>query len=169
MKINNIKPVLFIDIDGVLALEPQLNSNQKKWNKEYNRYYFDSKCVKILNQIIEITNPIIIISSDWKDDYSIEEMNRIFELNKVNSKVTDYTDTLWGIKFKDLRTELEVCRATEILDYVNKYNIYQYIAIDDLNLSPWIPNNFVHTPRISEGIKQCNIKEKIITKLNNTN
>lgn len=166
---NKIQPYIFLDIDGVLTLERQMNSNPKKWNKEYNRYSFDIKCVKVLNQIIEIINPIIIITSDWKDDYTIKQMNRIFELNKVNSKVTDYTDSLWGVEFKDSSTELEICRATEILNYVNKNDISIYIAVDDLNLKPWIHDNFIHTPRISEGIKQYNIKEKIITKLNNTN
>jgi len=161
------KPVIFLDIDSVLALEAQFNSNNKKWNKEYNRYYFDSKCVKVLNQIIEVVNPIIILSSDWKDKYSIKQMNRIFEINKINSKIFDNTVTLWGTLFNDYKTELELCRATEILIYVNKYDIGCYVAIDDLDLKHWIPNNFIHITRIFEGIKQSGLKEKIITKLNN--
>lgn len=158
---------LMLDIDGVIALESQFNSNPKKWNKEFNIYSFDSKCVKILNEIIEKTNPTIILSSDWKNHYTLEQMNQIFELNKVNSKVTDYTSTLWGIQFKDCSTELEICRATEILNYVKEHNIENYVAIDDLNLEFWIPNNFVHIKRFREGIKQCGIKDKIIAKLIN--
>lgn len=158
---------LMLDIDGVIALEAQYNSNPKKWNKEFNRYSFDNKCVKVLNEIIKETNPTIILSSDWKDDYTLEQMNQIFELNKVNSKVTDYTSTLWGVQFKDCITELEICRATEILNYVKEHNIQNYVAIDDLNLLPWIPENFVHIPKFREGIKQCGIKDKIIAKLIN--
>ena len=72
-----------------------------------------------------------------------------------------------GVKFKSL-AQLEDCRADEILKYVHEHDIERWIAIDDLDLSPWIPDeHFVCTPRSNEGIKQSGIKNKIIKKITN--
>ncbi len=161
-----MNPYIFLDIDGVLATSHQFNTNRKHWHPMYNCYRFDEKCVKIFNSIIEMVNPIIILSSDWGKQYSIEQMNEIFKWNSVNTIVTDITPDLWGVKFTSL-SQLEDCRADEILKYVHEHEIQNWIAIDDLDLSPWIsPKHFVRTPKVNEGIKQSNIKEKILTTLN---
>lgn len=156
-----MRPTIFLDIDGVLATSHQYYTNRKKWHEMYDCYRFDEKCVKVFNDIIEKTNPVIILSSDWKDKYSIEIMNEIFVWNSVNSVVTDITESSWGVIFDSVQ-QLEECRAYEILEYVKKRDIQHWLAIDDLNLSPWIPDNFVCTPRANEGIKQSGVKDKIL-------
>jgi len=163
----NSKIHIFLDIDGVLTTSYQQHMIRKNWHPDYNRYGFDEKCVKVFNEIIEKTNPIIILSSDWKDDYSMEVLNRIFKINGVNAVVTDITPNLWGVKFKTLQ-ELDECRATEILDYVKEHQIENYIAIDDLDLSPWIDyKHFVRTLRANEGIKQTEVRDRILNILLN--
>jgi len=156
---------LFLDIDGVLATDKQYNSNNKKWDPRFNVYGFDPKCVKVLNKILDMFDLDIILSSDWKTHYTLEEMNNIFELNTVNGKIKDKTPNLWGVKYKSLN-QLEECRANEILEYVEKHNITDFLAIDDLDLTEWLPNNFIQTPKSNEGIKQSGIKDKIINFLN---
>ena len=158
----NKQPHIFLDIDGVLATSHQYGS--KKLHPKYNCYPFDKKCVIVFNEIIEKIKPEIILSSDWKFHYNIEQMNEIFNWNGIDIKITDTTPNLWGTRFFSL-SELENCRASEILLYATDYELTNYVAIDDLNLSKWIPNNFVHTPRANEGIKQSGVKEKIINKL----
>jgi hypothetical protein len=160
-----MRPFIFLDIDGVLATSHQFHSNNKKW-PDYGRYRFDDKCVKIFNEILKKTNGIIVLSSDWKLNYSINALNNIFEINRLEGVVTDITPSLWGVKYKNVMTDLEVCRAEEILMYVNEHKITNYVAIDDLDLSPWIPNNFIRTPRANEGIKQSSVKNKILKVLN---
>jgi hypothetical protein len=162
----NSKFHIFLDIDGVLATSHQYNTNRKKWHEMYDCYRFDEKCVKVFNQILDnISSPIIILSSDWGKKYSIEVMNEIFKWNTVNAVVTDITSDLWGIKFTSL-AQLEDCRADEILKYVHEHQIENYIAIDDLDLSPWISDeHFVRTPRVNEGIKQSGIKDKILSRI----
>ena len=165
--IKNKNCVLFMDIDGVLATSHQYYTNPKKWNDEYHNYRYDEKCVKVFNEIIEKRNPIIILSSDWKLSYDIKMMNRIFEINGINTIVTDITDDLWGVKFTSL-AQLQDCRADEILKYVHDHEIQNWVAIDDLNLSPWISvEHFVRTPRANEGIKQIGIKNKVLNILIN--
>ncbi len=154
---------LFLDIDGVLATTRQFYS--KKLHPKHNCYRFDPKCTTVFNNIFSSYNIVIIISSDWKDDYSIDDFNEIFEWNGIKFKVDDVTPSLWDIKYKSLQ-ELEACRANEIQDYITEHHIEKFIIIDDLDLSPWFPDNFIRTPRVMEGIKQSGIKEKILTKLN---
>lgn len=162
----NSKPHIFLDIDDVLATEKQYDGNPRKWHPYYNRYLYDVKCVKVFNDILDnVQDYVIILSSDWKDHYSLEQMNKIFEINGINGRITDYTDSSWGVIFKSLK-QLEECRAYEINEYVKKHKITNWVAIDDLDLSPWIPDNFVRTPRPTEGIKQMGIKDKILNKFN---
>ena len=161
----NSKHYIFLDIDGVLATSNQYYSNRKKWHPTYDCYRFDEKCVKVFNEILEKIDPIIILSSDWQNEYTIETLNNIFKWNNINSIITDVTGTAWGIKFKRLE-QLEECRAYDIIEYAKKHKIKKYIAIDDLNLSNWIDGDyFIHTPRANEGIKQSGIKNKILNKL----
>lgn len=154
---------IFLDIDGVLATTAQFYS--KKRHEEWDCYRFDSKCVKVFNDVIEKINPIIILSSDWKHHYNLKTMNNIFEWNGINGKITDYTPSLWGVDFFKA-SELEACRASEIQIFVNDHKINNWIAIDDLDLSPYISEeNFVHTPLANEGIKQSGVKDKILKRL----
>jgi len=169
MKTNNklSTPHLMLDVDGVLATSQQYYTNRKKWHDMYDCYRFDEKCVKVLNEILEKTNPIIILSSDWKEKYSIEIMNEIFKWNNINGFITDYTMNAWGTKFKSI-AQLEDCRAYEILKYVENNEIENWLTIDDLDLSPWISEeHFIRTPRANEGIKQSGIKNKILNILLN--
>lgn len=158
----NQNKYMFIDIDDVLVTTRQHFS--KNLHPKYMSNPFDTKCVKIFNNIINIINPIIIVSSDWKLHYNMDVLNEIFQDNGIIGNITDVTPNLWGSQFNNL-SQLEECRAAEILKFVNDNNVIEYVAIDDLNLFHWIPNNFVHCTRSNEGLKQCGIYEKIINKL----
>jgi len=163
-------PHIFLDIDGVLATSYQYNTNRKKWHPTFDCYRFDEKCVKVFNSILDnVSGVTVILSSDWKHHYSIAQMNEIFKWNAVNTIVSDTTGSSWGVMFTSIQ-QLEECRAYEINKYVAEHNLTNWIAIDDLDLSTWIsPEHFVRTPRVSEGIKQCGIKDKILNLLNNGN
>ena len=164
----NSKPHIFLDIDGVLSLDfdEYTYSNEKKWFPKLMKCPYNRKAVKVLNDVCAAVDPIIILSSDWIDHYSMELINEFFEWNKITHKITDSTSTLWGVSFTSYQ-ELEECRAAEINLYVHERELTNWVAIDDLNLSPWIPNNFVHTPRGNEGIKQTGVKDKILSILLN--
>jgi hypothetical protein len=148
----------------VLATTQQYYTNKKKWNPMYDRYRFDEKCVKVFNQIFENSNVLVVLSSDWKENYTIEHLNRIFAWNGVKITIVDKTPNLWKVKFTNLQ-QLEECRSAEIQQYIDEHEIERYVIIDDLDLSPWFPENFVRTPRANEGIKQSGLKNKIINLL----
>jgi len=172
LTLNN-RLYIFLDIDGVLATTAQYYTNRKKWHEMYDCYRFDEKCVKTFLEVLGKAatlgdyEPIIILSSDWKDRYSIDIMNQIFKWNGINTwEISDYTTSAWGTVFTSVQ-QLEECRAHEINQYVkNNDDVHYWLAIDDLDLSPWIEDeHFIHTPRANEGIKQSGIKDKILNKI----
>jgi hypothetical protein len=131
-----------------------------------NQCNFNKKAVNVFNAICEAVDPVIVLSSDWKDHYDLDLLNEFFQWNGITHSITDFTSSAWGTKFKSL-AQLEDCRAYEILKYVEEHDIEKWVAIDDLDLKPWIPNNFVHAPRSNEGIKQSGVKDKILNILLN--
>jgi len=150
---------LFLDIDGVLVTSKPLTI--KDYHHKYQVPLFDTDCVFALNFIIKKTNPTIVLSSDWKLSYSITQINEIFRDNKVIGGISDFTPNLWGVQFKKL-SELEACRGSEILKYVNEHNITKFVAIDDLNLSEILPNNFAYCSNYRKGIADTNVINNIL-------
>lgn len=148
----NNKPTIFLDIDGVMVIDEE----ETRLHHKFMKPFFDSDCVQVLNEIIEKFNPDIIISSDWKDKLSIDNLNEIFRDFGVNTEIKGITKSLWKIKFKSFQ-ELEICRAEEIMDFVIKNELINWVAIDDLFLKPWV-RNFIHTNHIT-GIS--GVREKI--------
>lgn len=150
---------IYLDIDGVLCLGSEIHPKLTKWGYVHR---FNAKAVKILNEIIKETEADLIISSDWKDHYSLKDLQEIFEWQKVIKVPIDVTSSL---PYKTLQL-LEENRAKEILQHINIHKPRFWVAIDDLDLTFWLNKaHFVLTPRFMEGIKQTGKKNEIINKL----
>lgn len=168
-----IKPILFLDIDGVLATHKQYMMNRKKFQdknsiaKELNILYpFDPKCVKVFNEILDATDADIVLSSDWKLHYSLEDIDKIFKFNGVNKSPIDTT-----VNEDASMSNMTMNRAFQIGEYVTRKNITNYVVIDDLNVGKYMvitneEDKFFLTDDF-EGIKKVGLKDKIIKKLNN--
>jgi hypothetical protein len=117
----------------------------------------------VYNSVLEKTQAVPVITSDWKLNHSFEELKEIFdEWAHIKMAPVDVTISFWGDRFKSLQ-DLEECRAMEILEHVERTKPESWVAIDDLDLSSWIDeNHFVHLPRMNEGIKQTGKAKKII-------
>ena len=181
--------VLFLDHDGVICLSPDWGSRYKK-QKDFGckmsqgllempvQYRFDNfniKSVKILNQILEETGAEIVISSDWKKWANVDEMGQYYESQGIIKKPIAFTpdlndctnyneDFVWNKNW-----DLEQSRSFEIKQYLENHpEITHWVSVDDLDMSrsgehkDWGLDNFVHTPKSNEGIKQTGVKEKII-------
>lgn len=188
--------VLFLDHDGVICLSNNWGSRFKKQKKEgitiqgkdmpLNLRFddFDTKSVKVLNTILEITDAEIVVSSDWKKWANTKELGDYYESQGIIKRPIDTTPFFRDLDHQNLPkvswerdSELEVERHFEILNWLSKHKeINNWVAVDDLNMSfglkdefygerDWGLTNFVWTPRSNEGIKQLGIKEKIINYL----
>ena len=165
--------IIFLDIDGVLATHKQYMMNRKKfWDKNDIAkelripYPFDPKCVKIFNEILDATGADIVLSSDWREHFSLEDLDKIFKFNGVNKSPIDIT-------ISELASfgNQTMNRAFQIGEYVTRNNITNYVVIDDLNVGKYMVitdegYKFVLTDDF-EGLKQLSIKNKIINILNN--
>ena len=136
------------------------DARKNKWNS----YKFDEKCVAILNFILQETGAEIILSSDWRTHYTLQEMREIFAHNFVMKGPIGFTpsDNLYKI-------DLEGGRTQEIKMWLKQNawkNDIKWVAIDDLDMSEGLGDNFVLCKNEHEGIKRKGVKEKIIEILN---
>ena len=166
---------IFLDHDGVICTSNEFGSRHKKRKKAgrsniipigYTKTVddFDNFCkkaVKVLNEIIVATGAQIIVTSDWRIGTSIELLSEIYTTQGISIPPIDKTITV-----ESTSSELESCRIFEIKTYLAEHpEIEKYVVVDDLEMFEF-GQHFVHCPRISEGIKQTGIKEKIIKILN---
>ena len=154
--------IIYTDIDDVLSLGSEIHPKLTKWGYVHR---FNAKAVKVFNEILKETGAEIVISSDWKNHYSLKDLQEIFiEWAGIDKAPIDVTRTFGNTALQ----LLEEFRAKEILEHAGNLMPYSWVAIDDLSLRFWIPeNHFVYLPRYMEGVKQSGKKEEIIRKLNN--
>jgi hypothetical protein len=188
---------IFLDHDGVICLLTEWGSRykkQQKWGErntsismneiplEYRFDNFNQKAINILNEILEETGAEIVVSSDWKNFATLEEMGEYYESKGIIKKPIAFTlnlgDCTWhneDVWVWSPKWNLEMSRVIEIRQYLHDHpEITHWVSIDDLNMGKngeswkdWGLDNFVLTPNGNEGIKQSGIKEKIIKFLNN--
>ena len=151
---------------------------------EYRFDNFDKKAIEVLNEILEISGAEIVVSSDWKAWATIEEIGEYYEMQGIIKKPIAYTNPLGQCSFQDTKPfiwsvtyDLEQSRYVEITQYLMDHpEITHWVSVDDLHMGRHVENskygsfdredwgleNFVWTPRPSEGIKQSGVKEKIL-------
>ena len=154
--------ILFLDIDSVIVTTAtQGLGKDNKWGVSM----FDIKAVAVLNFILQETGAEIILSSDWRNDHTLQEMREIFcHFNVIRGPIgfTPNSKTYTAMN-------LESGRADEIEMWLKIHawkNDIKWVVVDDMNMIERFPNNFVHCPNHHVGIKRNGIKEKIIKILN---
>lgn len=160
---------MFLDIDGVIAVG-WTKTLLTKWGEIYR---FDKKAVQTLNEILLETGAEIVLSSDWKRHYTLQQMREIFEWNGVIKLPIAFTINSPLYKEATTHELLAGARGLEIREYVERHALTNWVAIDDLRIhdtehSDFFDGHFIHCARSNEGAKQTNLKEKII-KILNTN
>ena len=162
----------------------KLSMSLKEIPLEYRFDNFDKKAIDVLNEILETTGAEIVISSDWKAWATVEQMGEYYEMQGIIKKPIAYTKNLGQCSFQDTKSfvwsvtyDLEQSRYVEITQYLMDHpEITHWVSIDDLHMGRHVENskygafdrddwgleNFVWTPRPSEGIKQSGVKEKIL-------
>ena len=124
---------LFLDIDGVLnSLEYFMNPPEDSFNS-YPLSEFDKRAINIINKIIvECNISTLVISSDWRNVWTKEELINIFI--SVGLKIPSKVDTTECFINKFSVDEYDkIGRGHEIQKYINDNNIINYIIIDDDN------------------------------------
>lgn len=152
--------VLFLDHDGVLSLPSEPYDGTRESAK------FNHKAVKVLNEIItQIPEVEIVVSSDWRMEFSLNEIRKLYIDQGIIKQPIGYT----CYSLLNIEKKYEQARVEEIFMWLRQHNLgmtplKDWVAVDDMDLKE-LGDNFVHVSRFREGIKQSGIKEKIIQKL----
>lgn len=184
--------VIFLDNDGVICLSSNWGSRYRKRKRDsfvtaydldtntdlpipvnYRLDDFDTKAIKVLNDILTETGAEIVVSSDWKLHATVEELGDYYISQGIIKRPIAKTPNL--MEFDSLTASLfnykgwsRKARILEIEKYLeDNPEITHWVAVDDLNMSPKLNDghglsNFVLTSRAHEGIKQSGIKNKIL-------
>jgi len=138
---------------------------------------FDKKSVKVLNEVLEETGAEIVVSSDWRLHATLEELGEYYLSKGILKAPIAFTKRYIGCdkpdEFEWFRSTMyEQQRCIEVRQYlIDHPEITHWACIDDLSLGEkdsygferkWGLSNFVHTPKMNEGIKQSGVKEKLL-------
>lgn len=141
--------VLFLDIDCVINLD----------------LGWCSESIETLHSIIEQTNAKVVISSDWKYEYTIDVLQNIFINAGIKAEIFDYTPDI----IPKTGQSLEKVRVDEINKYIRQNDVANYVAVDDMDLvSAGFPESHFVQTRFSVGLKENGLRDTCI-ELFNTN
>ncbi len=70
--------IIFLDIDGVLNSDNWLQSEASKTGS-YPENKFDPNAVRLLNKMVQQTNAKLVLTSTWRLQYSLKEMQILFQ------------------------------------------------------------------------------------------
>lgn len=148
---------LYVDIDGPLSTEGcDETIINTKWSKYMYRWNPD--CVNVLNEIITETGAEIVLSSDWRNQFTLEALGEIFEWNGIIKKPFAITGKEC-VSFSNL----EKNRIHQIKLSLEEHKPEKWVSFDDLHLGDKFYKkdgltNFVLIDPIvgltGEGIKQ---------------
>lgn len=145
------RKILFLDHDGVMIID---ESGLFHW-----------WCVEVLNQILLETKCDIVVSSDWKLHYSLNQLKKIYINSGIIKRPIDVTPNFktdeYYRKFKtNSKNILEKIRSDEIVEWLRRNkDINKWVAIDDMKLRL---KNFVLTNEKNNGLAGKDIKQKVL-------
>lgn len=130
MGYDRSRPIIFLDIDGVL---------NRCGNPNGVGRMFEPECVWALSWIVEKTNAAIVLSSSWRymtfdsEDSKAAMTLSGFEylLRTHGLKVSTVSPILVGATEAD---DVECRREYQIANWARLNRVKQYVAIDDANL-----------------------------------
>ena len=116
------KKIIFLDIDGVL----RTHKSDLEWSNQLNtpvlkgvNRLFSKSAVDNLNEVIILTKAKIVVTSTWRINLSVEELNKIFKERGVIGEVIDKTSINFG------------GRGLEIKEWLDNNSVTNYVVLDD--------------------------------------
>lgn len=113
-----MNPIIFLDFDGVL-------NSAISW-ENYKKNHLAPEHINILNQITDLTNSRIVISSSWRYGTSLTSLRAMLKRKGVKAKVIGKTPELRSDQWQDL-----VSRGQEIQVWLDDNPHDRFIILDD--------------------------------------
>lgn len=134
-----IPKLIFLDVDGVLNHElyyVEKDQQQRADEVGYPQSEFDPNTITLLNSIVEKTGAEIVLSSCWRNNRTLEEINELFKSVGLKNDIVGKTPNLavYDLATKQ-RTHRSVPRGCEIAEYIETtygyFNDVKYVILDD--------------------------------------
>jgi hypothetical protein len=154
-----IEKVIFLDIDGPLATDECGSLRIEKFGVKI--YLWNEKCCNVLNEILNETGAEIVLSSDWRRHFNLEQLDEIFKMNNIVKSPIAVIDQ---DKYR-LSSRIDVDRIYQIDRFLKNNSIKNWVSVDDLDLKSDLVINFVHV-ETEFGLSANGVKEKLILFLN---
>ncbi len=136
---------IFVDFDGVL------NSDLYVRTHSHFSLVLKPDKMKLLKRIIDSTQAKIVIHTSWRRYWHKESVHWIGK--EMNDIFLEY-----GLWISD-KTNEYMNRKESIEDYIRRYNIKDYVVIDDLFIdSTLIKNHFVKVESVY-GLTEDHVKQ----------
>jgi hypothetical protein len=115
---------LFLDIDGVLNSFDDYGVDGKEFieNIENLTFILSKRQMSLLNNIIDKYHPKIILSSYWRNRYSLSTLQKKFEAAGFKGKILAITPSFGG-EHED--------RWQQIKHYIEDNDVSNHIILDD--------------------------------------
>lgn len=136
--------IIFLDIDGVLNSGPWMNietAEAQAWWRRFGNHQIsllDPKNVAVIAKLVHETGAKVVISSSWREAYSIELIKEMFSHDVFFSinHIQEFVDAI--IDRTPLRKECldnVKCRGHEIQEWLNKttHKVESFVILDDQN------------------------------------
>ena len=146
--------LIFLDIDGVLNDEKFYKN--RRYNKFINNKYnnINYKKVKLINNICDKTGAKVVISSSWRINMTVEELQELFVFFHGKFEVIGKTPMHGVLGNRGIE-------INEFLDTYGKENVEGYVIIDDdTDIQSNQLSNFVNTC-YRKGITKKDCKKSI--------
>lgn len=130
------KPIVFLDIDGVLNSANFFRKENNKYMRSDPRSQLDPEAVSYLNEIADWN---FVLSSTWRKFYEKDEMTKLLCELGFKGTIVDYTPMLnWqgALRGNEIRQFLINLRIDNRDDYI--------IFDDDSDMLLWQKDNFIH-------------------------
>ena len=147
--------IIFLDIDGVLRTHKSDLEHATILNKEIpTRVFdrrFDSKSVNNINYIVHYTGAKIVVSSTWRNNFSVQELKEIFRERGITAEVIDKTD-------------IGLTRGEEIREWLDRNEVTNYVVIDDQvkDIINWVDKDRVIEVNCQEGFTSDELVDKTL-------
>jgi len=151
--------ILFLDIDGVIRLEPQFGTKFKKPRFRDPDASMDEKnddwcpkAVAVLKSVVTLSGCDIVVTSDWVKNETLERMQQLFRDRAVKPPV----DMLTYVHYTNM-DELEKGRVDLIEEWLAVHpEVTKWAVVDDMPLPLY--DRFVWCTDAMVGLAQPGLK-----------
>ena len=141
-----METIIFLEIEGVLTSYDSMKNSSSK--NIYTQFGIDTNALFLLKRLTNATNGKIVMTSSLRFDDDFQRLETA--LRSMGFIILGKTDFI------------DYNKAAEIIDYITRHNVRNYIILDSEELSdiPEIKEHFIESP-VDDGLQEYLVDEAI--------